>query len=81
MADISQKLVDPFYVQLNDGKGKAFVFLVTKVDDGEHYSGTVWCDDADNELGLSAGTWTPQVQIGRGGPDSGASWSPIGALS
>ncbi len=35
-----------------------------------------WCDDTDNAAGLSEG-FNARVQIGRGGPDSGASWSPF----
>lgn len=77
MADISQTLVQPFFVQLHDGAGKAFVFEVHKVDEGEHYSGCVWCDDQDNELGYTAGSWNSVQQIGRGDGSKGASWSPI----
>lgn len=77
----SQSLVEPFYVRYHghskDGQTlKAFAFLVTKVDPGEHYSGAVWCDDTDNDLGMGPG-WNSQSQIGRGGPGSNASWSPF----
>ena len=70
----SQSLSAPQFVKFHDGEGKAFAFLVTKVDDGEHFSGAVWCDDTENVAGLSEG-WNARVQIGKGGPESGASWS------
>ena len=78
---VSQTLVKPFDVRYHghseDGETeKAFAFMVTKVDDGEHYSGAVWCDDEDNNLGLSSG-WNSRTQIGRGGPGYDASWSPF----
>jgi hypothetical protein len=76
----SQAIVNPFYVRFHsaaaDGTPKAFVFLVTKVDDGEHYSGAVWCDDEDQDAGLSRG-WNSRDRIGRGGPGSNVSWSPF----
>lgn len=75
----SQSLVDPFYARFHtveeDGTQKAFAFLVTKVDEGEHYSGAVWCDDPDNSAGLTAGAWNSRVQIGKGGPGQNVSWS------
>lgn len=74
--DISQTLVSPYYVKLHDGQGKAFAFLVTKEDEGEHLSGTAWVDDTDNALGLSEG-WAAMRQIGRGDASKGASWSPF----
>ena len=77
MADISQTLIDPYYVRFHDGNGKAFAFLVTKEDANESLSGAVWCDDQDNAAGLSTG-WNSRVQIGRGDPGKGASWSPFG---
>lgn len=76
MSEISQTLVEPRFVKFHDGHGKAFLFLVTKEDDGEHLSGAVWCDDTDNAAGLTEG-WNARVQIGRGDPDKGASWSPF----
>ncbi len=78
----SQSIVEPFFVQFNStAKGdpdthKAFVFMVCKVDDGEHYSGAVWCADQDNDAGLSPG-WNDRSQIGRGAPGDNVSWSPI----
>ena len=77
----SQTLVNPFYVRFHavtdDGATeKAFAFLVTKIDEGEHYSGAVWCDDTDNDAGLDTG-WNSRVQIGRGGPGQNVSWSPF----
>jgi hypothetical protein len=78
----SQTLVEPFYVKFhsnsveNPDTLKAFAFLVTKVDDGEHYSGAVWCDDQDNDAGLAPG-WNERSQIGKGGPGSNVSWSPF----
>ncbi len=71
----SQTLQYPEFVRFHDGEGKAFVFMVTKEDAGEHLSGAVWCDDPDNAAGLTEGQWNARVQIGRGGPDAGASWS------
>ena len=74
----SQALINPFYVRFHattkDGTQKAFAFLVTKEDDGEHLSGAVWCDDEDQDAGLSMG-WNVRNQIGRGGPGSNVSWS------
>jgi hypothetical protein len=74
----SQSLVNPFYVRFHattaDGTQKAFAMLVTKEDDGEHLSGAVWCDDEDQDAGLSMG-WNVRNQIGRGGPGSNVSWS------
>jgi hypothetical protein len=67
----------PEFVKFHDGAGKAFVFLVTKEDEGEHFSGAVWCDDEDNAAGLAEGQWNSRVQVGRGGPDKGVSWSPF----
>jgi hypothetical protein len=75
----SQKLANPRFVQFHDGAGKAFLFLVTKEDEGEHLSGAVWCDDIDNAAGLSEG-WNARTQIGRNDDSleipGGASWSP-----
>ena len=78
----SQSLTQPFWVQFNSySKGnpdtlKAYVFLVTKVDADEHYSGAVWCADTDNEAGLSGG-WNDVSKIGRGKPGDNVSWSPL----
>lgn len=78
----SQSLVQPFFVQFNstskedDSTLKAFAFQVFKVDDGEHYSGAVWCSDKDNNAGLSVG-WNSRVRIGRGEPGDNVSWSPL----
>jgi hypothetical protein len=75
-----QNLVKPTFVKFHDGTGKAFLFLVTKEDDGQHLSGAVWCDDNDNGAGLSEG-WNSRVQIGRNDDTlpipGGASWSPF----
>ena len=71
----SQQLSYPRFVKFHDGAGKAFLFLVTKEDEGEHLSGIVWCDDPDNNAGLTEGQWNARVQIGRGDPSKGASWS------
>jgi hypothetical protein len=46
---------------------KAFAFMVTHEDDGEHLSGAVWCADQDNDAGLAPG-WNDRSMIGRGGP-------------
>ncbi len=76
----SQNLVEPFYVRFHSNSKenpetlKAYAFLVTKVDDNEEYSGAVWCDDQDNDAGLSVG-WNGRNQIGKGGPGSNVSWS------
>ncbi len=76
----SQQLSTPRFVKYHDGAGKAFAFLVTKEDEGEHLSGAVWCDDLDNHAGLSDG-WNPRVQIGRSNDaaeiPSGGAWSPF----
>lgn len=78
----SQSLVQPFFVQFNstskddDSTLKAFAFQVFKVDDGEHYSGAVWCADQDNNAGLAPG-WNDRSQIGRGKPGDNVSWSPL----
>lgn len=76
----SQTLIYPRFVQFHDGMGKSFLFLVTKEDEGEHLSGTVWCDDIDNDAGLAEG-WNARVQIGRADDSEeipgGASWSPF----
>jgi hypothetical protein len=81
----SQQLIQPYYVKYHDGAGKAFAFLVTKADASEdgtlsQLSGAVWCDDLDNEAGLSEG-WNARVQIGRADDSDsvpgGASWSPF----
>ena len=73
----SQSLANPRFVRFHDGAGKSFLFLVTKEDDGEHLSGAVWCDDPDNQAGLTEGQWNARVQIGRGDIDKRASWSPF----
>lgn len=82
----SQTLIYPRFVRFHDGIGKSFLFLVTKADESEdgslnQLSGVVWCDDGDNNVGLSEGTWTPQVQVGRSDDSQplpgGASWSPF----
>ena len=78
----SQKLVQPFFVQFNSHSLenpetlKAYAFQVFKVDDGEHYSGAVWCADTDNAAGLAPG-WNERDQIGRGAPGDNVSWSPL----
>lgn len=79
---MSQVLLEggPRWVKFHDGGGKAFAMLVTKEDEGEHVSGTVWCDDANNDAGLSEGQWNSRTQIGRNDDSldvpAGASWSP-----
>jgi len=78
----SQSLVSPFFVQFhstskdNPDTLKAFTFLVNKTDSNEEYSGAVWCDDIDNAAGLDVG-WNSRSKIGRGGPGSNVSWSPL----
>lgn len=78
----SQSLVEPFYVQFNTTAKddpethKAYAFMVVHADEGEHYSGGVYCLDQDNDAGLSVG-WNERTQIGRGEPGDNVSWSPI----
>lgn len=78
----SQTLVQPFYVQFNSHSKddpatlKAYAFLVTKIDEEEHYSGAVWCADQDNAAGLSVG-WNQRDKIGHGAPGANVSWSLI----
>lgn len=80
----SQRLIkEPRFVQYNSGVKEgdmqlAFPFQVFHVDEGEHLSGAVWCDDERNDVGLTAGTWNPVRNVGKGAPGENGSWSEIG---
>ncbi len=84
MPDSQRLIKEPRFVQLNSGvEGDeqtklAFPFLVFHIDEGEHLSGTVWCNDDRNNVGLTAGTWNPVSRIGKGAPGENNSWSEIG---
>lgn len=81
----SQRLIkEPRFVQLNSGVTDdsgtqlALPFLVFHEDEDNHLSGTVWCNDPRNDVGLTAGTWNPVSQVGKGAPGENMSWSEIG---
>lgn len=80
----SQALVNPYFVRFHavssDGSNKAYPFQVVHEgasDSGEDQKwGWVYCDDEDQEAGLTHGlNW--RADIGRGGPGSNVSWSPF----
>ena len=69
-------IIKPEFVQFHDGSGKSFVMMVTHRHPDDHVSGAVWCQDADNNAGLSDG-WNVRNKIGRGDESKAASWSPF----
>lgn len=78
--DMSQTLIEPRFVRFHDGTGLAFAMLVVHEDPQEEggeltqLSGYVFCNDEDNDAGLSTGI-NYRSMIGHGGPGMGASWS------
>jgi hypothetical protein len=77
----SEALVNPYWVQYHsnvegEDTGLAFPMLVVHENDGEHVDGWVLVNDERNTAGLSNGlNW--RSNIGKGGPGSDASWSPM----
>ena len=72
---MERRFVKPRTVRFHDGSGKSFMFVATHEGDEEHLSGAVWCQDTNNDAGLTEG-WNARNDIGRGDETKGASWSP-----
>lgn len=81
MPDSQQLTSNPRFVALHDGAGKAFLTLVSKEDDALHIWGAGWCDDEDNALGWSAGSWNAVREAGQlpdvDGLPQAYSWSEL----
>lgn len=72
---------NPRFVQFNaldaDGEtNKAFLMLVVKEHEDESITGSVWCDDSDNTVGLSEG-WNTRRNVPLGDPGENVTWCDL----